>query len=85
MTTKEKIMKIIALAVSIEPTATRFITLDYSSNRNKVSIYVHGKHKIVECFDYNGRREDLFYSYDEIIEKLAKLKDDMDDERNVQP
>lgn len=83
MTTKEKIMKIIALAVSIEPTATRFITLDYSGGRDRVSIYVFSSHGIVENFDYYADREDLYCSYDDAIRKLTDIKNNMDAERNV--
>lgn len=86
MTTKEKILRVMALAVSIEPTSTRYVTLDYgniSNSQNNMTVWVHAKKDsgVIESFEYFAEHEELFGSFDDIIKKLTELKNDMDAER----
>lgn len=82
MTVKEKILKIMALAISIEPTATRYVTAEYSSYSDRVSIYVFAKDQsgILTEIDYSGRH-DLPDNYNVLMDMLSALKNDMDAER----
>ena len=84
MTVKEKILKIMALVLEIEPTATRNVTFNYTTIFSRVLyIYVHdnASAKIVDRIEYHADHEDIFDSCDDIIRKLTELKNDMDAER----
>lgn len=81
MTIKEKILKIMALTLEIEPTETRHITVSYYSHIKNLDLWVHGIDGPIEHIEYCVENESLFSTYDEIIKKLARLKDDMDAER----
>lgn len=83
MTIKEKMLKIIALAMSIEATDRYYLTIDWNSRTNSVAIYVHerinGKSQgIVEGYTYDG--DDIstscgsYVTYDDMIDRLKRIK-----------
>lgn len=73
-----EVLKIIEFVMSIEPTSTRYITIDYSTKLELLDIYVHGKYEVIENITY-GRR--WHPTYEQTMQMLTALKKDMDEER----
>lgn len=81
MTIKEKILQIIALAMSIKTTGSLYLTIDWFGYcPNQVVVWVHesenGKSKrIVESRTYGGDDDNSPYdSYESMIEWLNRMK-----------
>lgn len=73
-----EIMKIIELAVSIKPTATRDIHISYFSITDTVSVYLHSKNDK----ESTGYQYDAYgLTFEQIMHELTELKKDMDAER----
>lgn len=81
MSIKEKIMNIIALAMSIKATDSRYLTIDWSGKcPNHVIVWVHehenwNPKRIIEYRTYDGDDGSLHYnSYESMIDWLNRLK-----------
>lgn len=82
MTIKEKILQIIALAMSIKATDSYFLSIDWDSNHpNRVDIFVHKRKNgiskgVVEHYVYDGRNRiyDYYVSYETMIDWLNRMK-----------
>ena len=87
MSVKEKIMKIIALAMSIKATDSRYLTIDWSGNYpNHVVIWVHEHEngvskRVIENGTYDGDDGNLLYdSYESMTAWLNRLKREWEQE-----
>jgi hypothetical protein len=80
MTIKEKMLKIIALAMSIKATDSYYLSIDWNNNTNHVNINVHkhinGKSQgVVESYTYDGViNYDSYVSYDVMMDWLNRMK-----------
>lgn len=83
MTIKEKMLKIIALAMSIKATDSYFLAINWNNKTDQVIICVH-KHidgmsqGVVESYIYDEVEEVTGYAsyvtYDAMIERLERMK-----------
>lgn len=78
MSVNEKIMNIIALAMSIKATNSQYLTIDWTGNYpNHIVVWVHkkGGQGIVEEHTYGGDDGNYLYdSYESMITWLNSLK-----------
>ncbi len=80
MTIKEKMLKIIALAMSIKATDRYYFSIDWSGRANLVEIYVHERVNgeslgIADHYAYDGISNlDPYVTYDFMIDWLKRIK-----------
>lgn len=84
MTIKEKMLKIIALAMSIKATDSLYLSICWNNEANNVDIYVHEhingeSQRVAVSYTYDGGASSSYgsyLSYDDMIGWLERMKKD---------
>lgn len=87
MSIKEKMLKIITLAMSIKATDRYYLSIDWDNNTDRVDIYVHEhidgvSQGVVESYVYNGDINWCSYvTYDDMMDWLNHMKREWGDSK----